>query len=161
LELWEAALRAALKATGGPSALAQALREQGGNISTSAVASWPSPYRIGPRDPANVRRVAEIAGHDLARIQHQRIHTVMRGVRIEHGRFGRFLALALRRAADGRPDAFDLLEEQFGLDVEDVVESPTIYTVTERLASGTAPSFALGRVHNAAAAQTLLTPRES
>jgi hypothetical protein len=158
LERWEAALRAALEATGGPSALAQALREQGTNISTSAVASWPSPYRIGPRDPANVRRVAEIAGHDLARIQHQRIHAVMRGVRIEHGRFGRFLALALRRAANGRPDAFDRLEEQFGLDVEDVVESPTIYTVTARLSSGTAPSSALGRVHDAAAAQSLLTP---
>lgn len=160
LERWEAALRAALEATGGPSALAQALRDHGSTISTSAVASWPSPYRIGPRDPANVRRVAEVAGHDLARTQHQRIHAVMRGVRIEHGRFGRFLALALRRAADGIPDAFDLLEEQFGLDVEDVVESPTIYTITERLASGTAPSSALGRVHDAAAAQTLLTPRE-
>lgn len=158
LDRWEAALRAALEATGGPSALAQALRDRGSTISNSAVASWPSPYRIGPRDPANVRRVAEIAGHDLARIQHQRIHAVMRGVRIEHGRFGRLLALALHRAADGRADAFDLLEEQFGLDVEDIVESPTIYTVTERLASGTAPSSALGRVHDAAAAQALFTP---
>jgi hypothetical protein len=160
LERWEAALRVALQATGGPSALAEALRDGGSTISSSAVASWPSPYRIGPRDPANVRRVAEIAGHDLARIQHHRIHAVMRGVRIEHGRFGRLLALALRRAADGRTDAFDVLEEQFGLDVEDVVESPTIYTITERLASGTAPSSALGRVHDAAAAQALLTSRE-
>lgn len=158
LDRWEAALRAALEATGGPSALAQALRDRGSTISSSAVASWPSPYRIGPRDPANVSRVAEIAGHDLARIQHQRIHAVMRGVRIEHGRFGRLLARALRRAADGRTDAFDVLEEQFGLDIEDVVESPTIYTVKERLALGTAPSSALGRVHDAVAAQALLTP---
>jgi hypothetical protein len=161
LEVWEAALRAALEATGGPSALASALRARGSTISASAVASWPSPYRIGPRDPQNVQRVADVVAHSLAHTQFRRIHAVMRGVRIEHGRFGRLLAQALRRAADGRTDAFDVFERHFGLDIGDVVGSPTIYTVTQRLAAGAAPSSALGRVHDAAAAQTLLIPQET
>jgi hypothetical protein len=160
LEVWETALRAALQVTGSASALATALRVRGSTISDSAVASWPSPYRIGPRDPANVERVAEVAGHTLAQRQHHRIHAVMRGVRIEHGRFGRVLAQALRRAAEGQTDAFDVFEQHYGLDVAEVVDAPTIFTVTDRLASGTAPSSALGRAHDAAAAQVLLTPRE-
>jgi hypothetical protein len=161
LELWETALRAALDATGSASALTSALQDRGSTISTSAVASWPSPYRIGPRDPANVKRVADVAGHDLARTQHRRIHAVMRGVRVEHGRFGRLLAQALRRSADGQTDAFETFERYFGLDIEDVVDAPTIFTVTGRLAAGSAPSSALGRVHDAAAAQTLLVPQET
>jgi hypothetical protein len=160
LEVWEAALRAALEATGSASALTSALRDRGSTISASAVASWPNPYRIGPRDPANVQRVADVAGHDLARTQHRRIHAVMRGVRIEHVRFGRLLAQALRRAADGQRDAFESFEQHFGFDIEDVVDAPTIVTVTERLAAGTAPSSAVGRVHDAAAAQALLIPQE-
>lgn len=161
LELWETALRAALDVTGSASALTSALQDRGSTISTSAVASWPSPYRIGPRDPANVKRVADVAGHDLARTQHRRIHAVMRGVRVEHGRFGRLLAQALRRSADGQTDAFETFERYFGLDIEDVADAPTIFTVTDRLAAGTAPSSALGRVHDAAAAQTLLVPQET
>ncbi len=160
LEVWETALRAALEVTGSASVLASALRVRGSTISDSAVASWPSPYRIGPRDPANVERVADVADHALALRQHHRIHAVMRGVRIEHGRFGRLLAHALRRAAEGQTDAFEVFERHYGLDVADVVDAPTIRTVLDRLASGTAPSSALGRVHDAAAAQALFTPRE-
>jgi hypothetical protein len=161
LDQWDEALRAAVAATGSPAALAAELARRGASIGAAAVASWPSPYRMGPRDPANVARVADIADHAVARHNHQRVHAVMRGVRIEHGRLGRQLAIAMRRHLDGDIDAFDVVEERLGIDIEALLGDPTTYTVRERLATGTAAAHALGRVHPIVAAQQLFHPQET
>jgi hypothetical protein len=160
LDQWDEALRGALTATGGAVALARRLASGGATISAQAVASWVSPYRIGPRDPGNVRRVALIGGHLVVAHHHSRVHAVMRGVRVEHGRIGRQLATALRRHLDGDADAFDMLEERLGIDIDTMLGDPAVYTVLDRLASGSAPSGALGRAHPVAAAQALFRPQE-
>lgn len=160
LSQWDEALDAALVSTGGPSALAAALVQRGAVISPAAVASWPSPYRIGPRDPANVERVAALAGHRVARHHHQRIHAVMRGVRVEHVQLGRQLAAAVGAHLDGDVSAFDRLEDRYGTDIESVLGDPAVHVITQHLADGHAVHAALGRVHSVAAAQTIFEPEE-
>lgn len=160
LDQWDDAFRAAVTTTGGPGPLADRLVESGATISAQAVASWASPYRIGPRDPANVRRVADVSGHLVVGHNHRRVHAVMRGVRIEHGRLGRQLAVALRRRAGGDECAFDVLEERLGVDLDATLGSPAVFTVLDRLATGIAPGYALGRAYPVAAARDLFQPRE-
>ena len=160
LDQWDDALRAAVATTGGPGTLAGRLVEAGATISAQAVASWASPYRIGPRDPANVRRVADVSGHLVVGHNHRRVHAVMRGVRIEHGRLGRQLAVALRRHAGGDHSAFDELEERLGADLDAMLGNPAVFTILDRLATGLAPATALGRTHTVAAAHELFKPQE-
>ena len=160
LDQWDDALHAALVATGGPSRLAERLVADGATITAPAVAGWPSPYRIGPRDPANVERVAKIGNHPLVTHHHARVHVVMRGVRIEHGRLGRMLANALRKHLSGDPSAFDQIEERIGVEIEEILGDPAVYTVLDRLAAGTAPASALGRAHSVGQAHELFEPQE-
>jgi hypothetical protein len=161
LDQWDDALRAAVAVTGGATALAECLVGHGSTISAQAVAAWASPFRIGPRDPANVLRVADIGAHVVVGHHHRRVHAVMRGVRIEHGRIGRQLAAAMRRYIDGDTDAFDQVEERLGVDVQTMLGDPTIYTILDRLASGTARASALGRAHPVAAAHEIFQAREA
>ena len=92
LDQWDRALQDAAAANGGPVVLAQRLVDWARRSPPQSVAGWASPYRIGPRDPANVARVGELAHHAVVSHHHPRIHAVMRGVRVEHGRLGRQLA---------------------------------------------------------------------
>lgn len=158
---WDEALHTALLATGSPAAMAAALETRGASISTAAVASWPSPYRIGPRDPANVKRVAEMAAHRLVRHHHQRIHAVMRGVRVEHALLGRQLAAAVRAHLNGDVSAFDNLEDRYGADIESLFGDPAVHVVIRHLADGHAPRTALGRTHSVASAQKIFQPQET
>ena len=160
LDQWDDALRAAVTTTCGPAALAARLAEAGSTISPQAVAGWASPYRIGPRDPANVRRVADVTGHAVVNHNHRRIHAVMRGVRIEHGRLGRQLASALRSHGAGDDNALDELEMRLGVDLDETLGSPSVYTILDRLAAGTAPVSVLGRAHPIAIARDLFHPQE-
>lgn len=160
LDQWHDALRAALSATGTPMQLAERLVAAGAAISANAVNSWASPFRIGPRDPQNVRRVAEIADHTIVVHHHARVHAVMRGVRIEHGRIGRQLAAALRRHIDGDISAFDVIEDRLGVDVDTMLGDLTIHEIADRLGKGMAPLSALGITHSVSAAQTLFRPKE-
>lgn len=157
---WDEALDAALAAAGSPSTLATALAQRGAIISTGAVASWPSPYRIGPRDVANVERVAAVAGHSVAGYHHQRIHAVMRGVRAEHAQLGRQIAAAVRAHLDGDADAFNRLEDRYGNDIEAILGDPAIHVIIQHLADGHAPQSALGRVHAVADSQNIFEPEE-
>lgn len=160
LSQWDEALDASLAATGSPSALATALTQRGAVISAGAVASWPSPYRIGPRDAVNIERVAAAAGHSVAGHHHQRIHAVMRGVRAEHAQLGRQLAAAVRAHLNGDADAFDWLEDRYGTDIEAILGEPAIHVIAQHLADGHAPQSALGRVHAVADAQNIFEPEE-
>jgi hypothetical protein len=160
LSQWDDALHAALVATGGPSSLAERLVADGATITPPAVAGWPSPYRIGPRDPANVERVAKIGHHPLVTLQHTRVHAVMQGVRTEHGRLGRMLAGALRKHLSGDPSAFDPIEERIGVGIDEILGEVAVYTVLDFLATGSAPSSALGRAHSAAVAQEVFEVQE-
>lgn len=161
LDQWDDALRNALIATGGPSHLAERLQGAGATISTPAVASWASPYRIGPRDPTNVRRVAEVGAYPVVSHNYRRVHAVMRGVRVEHGRLGRQLAAALRLHVGGDDSAFDPIEDRLGLEIETMLGNPTVYTVIDRLTAGCAPANALGRAHPVHIAQELFRAQEN
>jgi hypothetical protein len=160
LSQWDEALNAALAATGSPSALAAALMRHGAIITAGAVASWPSPYRIGPRDAANIARVATVADHVIAGHHHQRIHAVMRGVRAEHAQLGRQLAGAVRAHLNGDAEAFDRLDDRYGADIEALLGEPAIHVISQHLADGHAPKSALGRVHAVADAQSIFEPEE-
>ena len=160
LDQWEDALRSALSVAGAPSALAERLVSAGAAISAAAVASWVSPYRIGPRDPKNVRRVAEVADHPVVLHHHTRVHAVMRGVRTEHGLLGRQLAVALRLHVQGDASAFDEIEDRLGAEIETMLGDLAIHEIVKKLASGMAPASALGRTHSIAAAQRLFHTRE-
>lgn len=160
LSQWDEALLEAVAVTGGPIELAAALARRGAEISPAAVASWPSPFRIGPRDEANVKRVAALARHTVAEHHHRRIHAVMRGVRIEHAQLGRRLAAAVRAHINGDADAFDKLELRYGTDIESVLGDPAVHVIRQHLADGHAPTSALGRVHTVAGAQNIFEPEE-
>ena len=160
LDQWHDALRAALLATGTPMQLAERLVAAGAAISANAVNSWASPYRIGPRDPQNVMRVGEIADHTIVVHHHARVHAVMRGVRIEHGRLGRQLAAALRRHIDGDISAFDVIEDRLGIDVDTMLGNLTIHEIVDGLGKGMAPLSALGLTHSVSVAQALFRPQE-
>jgi hypothetical protein len=160
LEQWDDALRAAANKSGGAAALARALIDVGATITSSAVAGWASPYRIGPRDPDNVGRVAQVADHALVAHHNRRVAAVMRGVRIEHHRLGRALARSIRHHAAGDVDAFDEIEERLGIDAATVIGDVDTYTVKDDLGSGTAESRATGRLLTLAEARDLFTPEE-
>lgn len=161
LEQWDEGLRSALKVARGANGLAEQLVSDGATIRAQAVASWASPYRIGPRDPLNVKRVGIIGDHEVVTHHHNRIHAVMRGVRIEHGRIGRHLAAALRRHLNDDVGAFDEIEERLGVAVENILGNISVYVIRDRLASGTAESRALGRAHSIAMAETIFEPQGS
>lgn len=161
LEQWDVALRSALGSTEGPLRLAQELQAAGAVITAPAVRSWVSPYRIGPRDPENVRRVGQVGVHPVVTHHYLRVHATMRGVRVEHGRLGRQLAAALRLHVNGDDAAFDPIEDRLGMDIEAMLGDPSIYTVIDRLSEGSAPASALGRAHPVATAQQLFRGEES
>jgi len=160
LDQWDDALLAALATAGTPRALAERLGAAGAVISSTSVASWASPYRIGPRDPKNVRRVAEIACHPVVMHHYARVHAVMRGVRVEHGRLGHQLAVALRRHVDGDASAFDEIEDRLGVETETMLGQVSIHQIVDTLSTGMAPSGALGRTYSVATAQALFQPQE-
>lgn len=152
LEQWDDALQTAATKVGGPRPLAEMLSGLGAVISHGAVASWASPYRIGPRDPANVSRVARVASHTLVAHHATRVAAVMRGVRVEHHRLGTALVRAVRRHAAGDTEAFDAIEDRVGVDVSPIVTDLSTYTILQTLGPGTAP---------AARTRRLLTPGEA
>ena len=84
----------------------------------------------------------------------------MRGVRVEHGRLGRQLATTLRRHLSGDPSAFDPIEEHIGVEMEAILGDPGVYTVVDRLATGSAPASALGKAHSIQLAHELFQPQE-
>lgn len=160
LEQWEDALREAADKVGGPRALADALSSLGAVITSGAVASWASPYRIGPRDPANVSRVAGLASHILVSHHALRVAAVMRGVRIEHHRLGRSLVRAIRRHAAGDIEAFDAIEEHLGVTVSSIIGDLDTYTILQALGPGTAPAAATRRLLSLSEARELFRPED-
>jgi hypothetical protein len=161
LEQWDVALRSALGSTEGPMRLAQELQSTGAIITAPAVRSWVSPYRIGPRDPENVRRVAKLGAHPVVTHHYLRVHATMRGVRVEHGRLGRQLAAALRLHINGDDAAFDPIEDRLGMEIEAMLGDPSVYTVIDRLSEASVPASALGRAHSVAIAQQWFQVEES
>lgn len=158
LDRWDDALLSALRRCGGRSGLTTALVEVGASITAAAVGAWPSPYRIGPRDEDNVRRVAEIA-HDAVVAHHaRRIHAVMHGARLEHQKLGRRLATAVRRHLAGDADAFDPIEELLGVAIEELLGAVSVVTIRQFLGNGRAPVSSLGLVHPPATAQRYFLP---
>jgi hypothetical protein len=129
LDLWEQALLQALRRKGSVNALGDAIRAAGAAIRDPAIAAWPSPYRIGPKDPRNVRRVAEVAGVPVVALNADKITAVMRAVRRRHRDIGVKLSTALRAAAAGRADAFDRLEAQLGVAVTELLGDITPWKV--------------------------------
>ncbi len=153
LDRWDDALMSALTECGGRMELAKALVDSGASIGVAAVAAWPSPYRIGPRDEDNVLRVAQI-GHSVP-VAHnaRRVHAVMRGVRTEHMKLGRLLSSAVRRHLTGDIDAFDSVEEILGVAIEDLLGEVSVSTIRDCLGRGFALGSTLGRIHSPTAAQ--------
>lgn len=152
LDRWDDALRSAVARAGGRDGLARDLVARGATITAPSVAGWASPYRIGPRDPRNVLRVAEIAEDSFVGQHAHRIASVMRGVRIEHHRLGRALTRALRRHGGGHADAFDQIEDRLAMDIGCLFEDLEVYTVQGDLGTGTTMISATGR---------LLAPRDA
>jgi hypothetical protein len=117
LDVWRAALRRALDTCGGAAGLGDRLRAEGAPVRDPAVSQWPTPYRIGPRDPKNIARVASIARVPPLAAAAGKVGRIMEAVRARHRLIGMRVAAAVRDAAAGRPDAFDRLEAQLGVDV--------------------------------------------
>ncbi len=119
LTAWDQALVTALRRTGGPTALATALKGRPVQISVSAVAAWADEDRIGPRDAANVTRVGELAGHPVVAGHGHAIAVTMRHLRQLHQAIGRLVAspggLDAEAAAELErllgPDALSILAE--------------------------------------------------
>lgn len=160
MDRWDDALVDALRVTGGRAGLARALVDAGASITAAAVGAWPSPYRIGPRDEANVERVAQIGQNVYVARSAGRVELVMRGVRIEHSKLGRLLAAAVRRHLSGDAEAFDQVEELLGVPIEELLGEVSVSTVTDCLGRGHAPGSTLGRIHLPTTAQRIFVPEE-
>ncbi len=161
LDQWDEALRDAVEHVGSPEALAAALVADGAAITAPAVAMWASPYRIGPRDPSNVERVAAIADHAFVRHHAGRVAAVMAGVRVEHHRLSRAIARAIRRHAAGEADAFDELENRLRTDVAEILGDLTTYRVVEPLGVGLVAARYASHLVSPSQARDLFTPQET
>jgi len=60
---WECAVDAALERFLGPAGLRAALVAKGSTVHAAAVAAWANEDRLGPRNPADVARIGQLAGH--------------------------------------------------------------------------------------------------
>jgi hypothetical protein len=156
LGLWRSALGAALRTTGSPVALAEALHETG--ITAEAVRRWPSPYRIGPLLARNVALVGDVAGNQAVATEARRIAAVMQAVRARHRRIGRAVAAAARAAAAGRKDAFDGLAEVLGPDIAECLGDLSAWRVLAVPGLGRASRSALWRPISLDEAARLFTP---
>jgi hypothetical protein len=158
LDLWQQALLQALRRKGSVAALGDAIRATGATIRDPAIAAWPSPYRIGPIDPRNVRRVAEVAGVPVVALNASRVAAVMNAVRRRHRDIGVKLSAALRAAAAGSADAFDRLEAQLGVTVTELLGDVTPWRAVSVSEAGWARPAALWRPLPPAAAHQAFHP---
>lgn len=129
LELWHQTLLQALQRKGGVNALGAALRAKGATVLDSAINTWPSPYRIGPRDPNNIRRVAEVAEVPVVVENSRKVAAIMGAVRQLHREIGARLSTALSAAGAGNNEAFDRLETQLGIGVLELLGDITPWRV--------------------------------
>jgi hypothetical protein len=146
---WEAALKEALTKTGSVRALADEIVQKGGAITIEAVAEWPSPYRIGPRNPRHVQLVAEIAGHQVLQQEAARVAKVMEGVRHLHRQVGAAVSRCVKAALVENPRAQDELERYLPDDaveiVANAVQGMTVVKVVRDLGTGRTQSKWLRR----------------
>jgi hypothetical protein len=125
LTAWDQALAIALMATGGPTAMGRALRDDGAAVATATVAGWADDERIGPRDAENVIRVGRLARHPVVANNGSAIADVMRGLRLLHQAVGR----AVAKPWDDRQDEAGELEMLLGSDAVSVVAEMVVYRV--------------------------------
>lgn len=159
LDLWQHTLLQALRRQGSVAALGDALRAAGATIRDPAIAAWASPYRIGPRDPRNVRRVAVLAAVPVVAEDAATVGKVMSAVRRRHRDIGVKLSIAVRAAAAGRRDAFDRLEAQLGVAVTELLGDITPWRVLSVSDSGWARATDLWQAMPPAAAHQAFRDR--
>ncbi len=145
LDSWRECLRRAVHLSGSPQSLAARLRELGATIADGTVAGWSSPYRIGPRDVANIRRVAQVSGMTRFADRASHVGRAMEAVRQLHRKIGVTLSAAIRAAAAGRSDAFDDLEVRLGIAVAELLGDVTPWRVLTVSDAGWAPQTHMWR----------------
>jgi hypothetical protein len=125
LAAWDQALTTALRRTGSPATLAEALAKGRAQMSVSAVAAWADEDRIGPRDVVNVTGVGELADHPVVAQHGNAIAIIMRQLRLLHQAVGRILASPGGLGAEAAGE----LEELLGPDALSVLAETVIYRV--------------------------------
>lgn len=145
LQLWHVALGDARAASGSIADLTGRLCALGADISVQAVAQWSHPARIGPLDPANVRRIGRIAGCGVVAGEAARIAAVMREARIDHAQVGSAFVKLAGWHASGDNAALDRAADRLGAEIIDLAAELTAWRVIAAGEPVFAPAAALRR----------------
>jgi hypothetical protein len=145
LQLWQVAVHDARALSGTIGELTARLGDLGADITSSAVAQWGDPGRIGPVDPANVARIGRIAGNGIVVGEAARIAAVMRAVRINHAAVGSALVKLAGWHASGDTEALDHAADAIGTEIADLAADLTAWRVVTVGAPVFSPVSALRR----------------
>ena len=145
LQLWRVALADARAVCGSVTDLTGRLGELGAEITSSAVAQWSDPRRIGPVDQANVARIGRIADSGVVLGEAARIAAVMRAVRVHHAAVGSAVVRLAGWHASGDCAALDRAAEIVGAEITDLAADLTVWRVVATGAAVIAPASALRR----------------
>jgi hypothetical protein len=143
LQLWRVALDDARAVCGSAVDLTGRLGDLGADITSSAVAQWSDPRRIGPVDQANVARIGQIAGSGVVAGEAARIAAVMRAARAHHAAVGSALVRLAGWHASGDAAALDRAADTLGAEVTDLAADLTAWRVVALGAPVLAPASAL------------------
>ncbi len=129
LQLWQAAVHDARALSGTIGELTARLGDLGADITSSAVAQWGDPGRIGPVDPANVARIGRIAGNGIVVGEAARIAAVMRAVRIDRTAVGSAFVKLAGWHAGGDTEALDRAADALGTEIAELAADLTAWRI--------------------------------
>ena len=122
---WECAVDAALERFAGPVGLHAAMVAKGSTVGTAAVAKWVDEDRLGPRNPADVARIGQLAGHPMVVDHATRIADVMRDLRVLHQAVGRLIG----DVVTSDDEAIASLGQLIGDDAISILQEIVVYRV--------------------------------
>jgi hypothetical protein len=157
ISCWRRARDAARSKYGSYEDLTRALHALGCKVQSQTVRLWILGVTIGPVDPVDVKRLAEVCGDPGLSQCVDQVVVAMRVVRSAHVSLGQRLGRLARSVgaatAVGRIDADEIVDAASGLTAADFAGSVEILTVKSVNSAGRIPALYIGRIETNAEAR--------